>query len=85
MIARHTQRQTIVTKYIGPRDVKGSRVKATAQAGSVTLTYDPSMNSEENHAAACQALADKFKWSDSFVGGRLPDDSCAWVSLADGN
>jgi hypothetical protein len=67
--------QAITTKYIGPSNVKGSRVKATAAAGSVTLHWDSSLNSEANHAAAAKALANKFKWAGHWFQGGMPSDS----------
>lgn len=30
-------KQAIVTKFLGPTNYRGSRVKATCQAGSVTI------------------------------------------------
>jgi hypothetical protein len=72
--------QAIVTKYIGPTNVRGSRVKATAQAGSVTLHWDNSLNSDQNHKAAALALATKLDWSyGQWVSGGLPDGTTAWV------
>lgn len=59
--------QAIVTKYIGPSNTKGSRIKATAAAGSVTLHIDNALNIEENHAKAAQALANKFKWRGNYT------------------
>lgn len=61
--------QAIVTKYLGATNTKGSRIKATASAGSVTVGYDHALNSSENHDAACKALADKMEWSGVWVGG----------------
>jgi hypothetical protein len=66
--------QAIVTKYIGPTNVRGSRVKATAAAGSVTLSWDCALNSEDNHAKAAEALANKYKWRGRWFGGGMPDD-----------
>ena len=68
-------RQAIVTKYIGPSNVRGSRIKASAAAGSVTLHYDSSLNTEDNHAKAAKALADKYEWSGAWYQGGMPDDS----------
>lgn len=62
-------RQSITTKYIGPTNFRGSRIKATAEAGSVTLSYDHALSSEENHCAAAKALAEKFDWQGVWVGG----------------
>ena len=67
--------QAITTKYFGPSNVKGSRVKATASAGSITLHWDHALNAEQNHTAAAKALVDKFKWNGQYVQGGLPNDS----------
>lgn len=61
--------QAITTKYVGPSNVRGSRVKATASAGSVTLHWDDALNSEQNHTAAAMALAKKYEWKGSYYGG----------------
>lgn len=60
--------QAIVTKHLGPTNVRGSRVKATAEAGSVTLSWDHSLNSEANHRKAAEALCTKFKWTGDYYG-----------------
>ena len=75
--------QAIVTKYIGPSNVKGSRVKATAQAGSVTLHWDDSLNSDANHTAAAKALATKFGWHGAWIGGGSPEgNGSVFVNVA---
>ena len=61
--------QAITTRYHGPTNYKGSRVIARAQAGSITMQWDDALNSDENHRAAAQALADKLKWPGAFVTG----------------
>lgn len=66
-------RQAITTKFLGPTNFRGSRIKASAQAGSVTISYDHSTGSEENHLAAARALCDKFGWGWPVAGGALPD------------
>lgn len=66
-------RQAIVTKYFGPGNVRGSRIKATASAGSVTVAYDHALNTDGNHAAAAKALATKFAWNGYWVGGGMPE------------
>lgn len=62
-------RQAVITKYIGPTNTKGSRVKASCEAGSITVNWDHSLNSDQNHDAACQALLDKLGWSGEWIGG----------------
>lgn len=52
--------QAIETKYIGPTNHKGSRIKASCERGSITISYDDALNSDEAHIAAAQALVNKF-------------------------
>jgi hypothetical protein len=66
--------QAITTRYFGAGNVKGSRVKATAAAGSITLHWDDALNIEQNHAKAAEALARKFGWPGNYYVGGLPDD-----------
>lgn len=55
--------QAIITRYIGPTDTKGSRVRATSASGlTLTLGWDSALGSEENHRAAALALANKHNW-----------------------
>ena len=51
--------QAIMTKYLPATNFKGSRVKATASAGSVTLHWDDALNHDANHTAAAMELAKK--------------------------
>jgi len=75
--------QAITTKYFGPSATRDARVKATAQAGSVTVPWNDTLNYERNHASAAQALATKLDWSGPWIGGGLPDGSLVWVFAAD--
>lgn len=71
-------RQAITTKYIGPTNSRGSRVKAKAAAGSISVSWDAAKNPEDNHFAAATALANKMEWLDNgwyLVGGGLPDET----------
>lgn len=74
--------QAITTRYIGPTNVRGSRVKATAEAGSVTLHWDDSLNSDNNHKAAALELATKFGWKGNWYGGGTAD-GCVFVCTRD--
>lgn len=65
--------QAITTKYLGPTNYRGARVKATCEAGSVTVSWDHALGSEENHDAACRALALKLGWHGQWLGGDLPN------------
>ncbi len=66
-------RQAITTRYLGPTNYRGSRVKATCQAGSITISWDDALNSEDNHSVAAYSLAAKLNWSGKLIGGGLPD------------
>jgi hypothetical protein len=58
--------QTILTKYLGPTDTKGPRVKAMTSSGhkgsTYTTTWDDSLNVEGNHTYAAQKLLDRLDW-----------------------
>ena len=76
--------QAIVTKYHGPGNVRGSRIIAKADAGSIQFGYRHELNGEQNHKAAADALAKKLGWDTdaygSLVGGGLPGNAgYAWV------
>ena len=77
-------RQAIITRYLGPTDRRGARVKATAQAGSVTLPWDYALDPSENAKAAAKVLAEKNDWHGTYFGGCLPDGSYVFVD-ADGD
>jgi hypothetical protein len=66
-------RQAIVTKYLGPTDHHGSRVKARCEAGSLTLGWDYAHGPEENHKRCAEALQLQLGWGNRyFIGGALP-------------
>jgi len=67
--------QAITTKYIGPSNTRAGRIKAKAWAGSVTVEWDHALNSDANHAAAAEALANKYKWKGTWYGGGMPDQT----------
>ncbi len=75
-------RQAIVTKYLGPTNHRGARVKATCQARSITVAWDSAKDAEDNHYAAALELALKLEWVTEWdldkgivhlVGGGLPN------------
>jgi hypothetical protein len=68
-------RQSISTRYIGPTNTRGSRVKARSSSGlSITLSWDDTLDSPANHTSAARALAVKLSWCGTWVGGASPDD-----------
>ena len=71
--------QAIVTKYLGPTDSRGSRIKATAANGeSVTVPYGFSGDEYSRHERAAKALMQKLEWDGEIIGGSLRD-GYAWV------
>jgi hypothetical protein len=69
--------QAIITKFLGPTNSKGPRVKARCDAGSITVNWVGSYGSDTNHFMAAKALAEKLGWTGdsygSLLGGSLPD------------
>ena len=71
--------QAIITKFIGPSNTKGARIKATAVAGSVTIGYPHELELCERHEKAARALCDKFGWKFDHVSGDLPGELTVFV------
>lgn len=76
-------RQSIVTKYIGPGNVRGSRVSATASGGArISSRWDDALDSDANHIFAARALAVKLGWFGAWVPGSLGDGArCVFVNV----
>jgi hypothetical protein len=61
--------KAIETKFLGPTNARGSRVKAFDEAGnSIIKPWDHSCGSEENHKRAAIALAAKLNPRLAHVG-----------------
>jgi len=74
--------QAIVTKYLGPRGVRGARIKATAEGGSITIGYPHELHGyEERHRKAAEALCDKMGWGDKeyLLCGTLPNNQFVFI------
>jgi hypothetical protein len=71
--------QAITTKYLGPTNTRGARIKATATAGSVTIPWDHALDACANHYAVARMLAGQNDWTDDtgeirpHAFGALPD------------
>lgn len=77
-------RQAIITRYVGPGNVRGSRIIAKAFAGKVTIGYDHGLSITDNHAAAAKALAGKFGWHGAWVAGSDPSgNGNVYVDIGD--
>jgi len=77
--------QAIITRFIGPTNTRGSRYKASCEAGTLTVSADYELDAEQNHVAVCRALcqqvadANKVKygttfdvWEMAMVHGQIP-------------
>jgi hypothetical protein len=77
--------QAIVTKYISATNTKGSRIKATCAAGSLTVHWDHELSVEGNHEAAAKELVRQLDWTveagykGSWVGGCVPNGDYVFV------
>ena len=75
--------QAINTKYLSATNTRGSRIKATCQAGSVTIGYPHELSGMACHAAAAKALVEKLGWGHAhygdLMGGGLPSGDYVFV------
>jgi hypothetical protein len=73
--------KAIRTKYIGPSNVKGSRITATSGERSqrIIMSYPSELNSSAAHAKAARTLCDKMNWNGAMIGDGFPDGSMVWV------
>lgn len=54
--------QAIETKYLGPTNFKGARIKAQCAAKALTIGYNHALNLEDNHINAAYALIKSLQW-----------------------
>ena len=76
--------QAIQTKFLPATNTRGSRIKATCAAGSITIGYPHELSGQAVHRAAAEALAAKLGWTiangyGQLLGGCLPDGSYCFV------
>jgi hypothetical protein len=74
--------QAIETKFIKATDTKPSRIKATAWAGSITISYDHALSTSGSHKAAANALIAKLRWTGTFAqGANVKGDGYYFVNV----
>jgi len=75
--------QAIRTRWHGPTNIKGSRISARAEAGSIIVNYDHRLSLNANHEAAARKLVAKLGWIGpqygDLVGGVLPNGDYVFV------
>lgn len=80
--------QTILTKYFGPTDHRGTRIRAKASYAKTTYwhDWDYSKNAEENYREAARQLLIKLNWESvagSWVMGSLTGGDYIFVNTSD--
>ena len=75
--------QAISTKYLGPTNSRGARVKAQADAGQITISWDHRVGIEKNHCRAAKAFAEKMQWGGRWYGGYVAGGGYVFVSTRD--
>lgn len=83
MSAYSNGRQAIVVKFMPCTDTKSARMKATSQAGSVTVGYDYAVSASANYSQACDALLAKLGWGGKWIGSQMPNGDYAFVQVQD--
>jgi hypothetical protein len=63
----------ITTKFLGPRNFKGARIRATTASGkSLTIPYNYE-GGHQVHATAALELARKLGWTGTLIEGGTKD------------
>jgi len=70
--------QAIQTKYLGPTNTKGARIRAWCERGSITVDYTHGLSVEHEHDRAFKKLLNKFLDEDTRQYGTPL--ACAWTS-----
>ncbi len=71
--------QAIQVKYLSATDKRGSRFKATASSGSVTVPMDYELDYEPNARKAAEALLKKLGWHNVEISGSGGLPNCTEV------
>lgn len=72
--------QAIETRYFGPTNTRGARIKATTASGiSRTVPYDHAENSEGAHWQAAKALAEQLGWAGYWAAFTIKSNAKGYV------
>ena len=74
--------QALASKYLGPADHRGARVKVSAERGSVTLPWDDALDASGNHCRAALRALQRWEWSGRWVGGSSTANPRGYVFVA---
>lgn len=72
--------QAITTKFLGPTNTKGSRIKASCWLKTVIVSWNYALNLEDNHKAAVQHLIGSLN-----LDRANKDNSGSWEMVAIGS
>lgn len=75
--------QAVITKFFGPGNVRGARIKASAVAGHVWHEYTYELSADGNHQAAARKLIEKYGWGGNWHEGGMPDGNRCYVNSTD--
>ena len=64
--------QAIITTYKPATNTRGSRILARCTRGSISVSYDHSLDNCANHIAAAQALVNRFVKEDQLTRSEPP-------------
>ena len=64
--------QAIITTYKFATNTRGSRIFARCTRGSISVSYDHSLDNCANHIAAAQALVNRFVKEDQLTRSEPP-------------
>lgn len=69
--------QAIDTKFYGPTNFKGSRIRARCQAKKIWVSWDHGLGVDENHTKAAKELIKQLGWDEHYwiIGGGDPDST----------
>lgn len=73
-------RQAIKTKYHGPTNFSGARIKATCDAFSKFFPWEYEFSVEMNHRRGAQLLMSEMGWDLPLNGGSFKDEYY-WVQV----
>lgn len=65
--------QAIETKFLGPTNTKGARIKASAQAGTKIIPFDHGAGTDGAHDRAAIALITRLGWWGVWARGSKAD------------
>lgn len=77
--------KSITTKYFGQTNVRGSRIKAACEAGSLTISKgkldDECIKEDRHHAEVARRLINKLNWGGTWAEGSLADGRHVFVCV----